>query len=64
MAERTGREVIKEALGWACLGLGGVIIGVLVKASGHDIGAPIMGLSAALVALCVVTVGYELIRRD
>lgn len=64
MAERTEREVLREALGFGLLGICGVIFGLLISNSGNEIGNAVTGISALFVVLCLATAGYELIRRD
>ena len=58
------QKVLRDALGWAAIGLALVIAGALLSANDSGLGAPVVVIGALLVVVCLATLAWELLRRD
>lgn len=57
-------KVLKESAGWSAGGLAAVILGLLIAAGGNDIGNVIAVLGALVIAFCLASIAFELLRKD
>lgn len=58
------RKTSKDALGWGCIGLAAVVIGLLLMAGGSGLGQPVAVVGGLLVVVCLAAFAYELLRSD
>lgn len=56
------RKVLREALGWAAIGLALVVVGGLLSVTGASLGTPVLIAGGLVLALCLATLAYELLR--